>query len=97
MMAVWNTAQQPIASPKYSVESENRDSQGIGGRIALDCLIKVQGIGFVSVVEMFCRERGAVVCVNVTNDTKITGSTAHLHDYYHELLKWMCLNMLYMF
>ncbi len=35
-------------------------SRGIGGRTALDYLIKVRGMGFVSAVELLCGERGAV-------------------------------------
>lgn len=36
------------------------NSQGIGGKTALDYLIKVQGIPFVEAVEILCGERGAV-------------------------------------
>lgn len=35
-------------------------SQGIGGRTALDYLIKVRGLGFVEAVETLCGERGTV-------------------------------------
>ena len=34
-------------------------SRGIGGRTALDYLIKVRGMGFVPAVELLCGERGA--------------------------------------
>ena len=36
-------------------------SRGIGGRTALDYLIKVRGMGFVDAVETLCGERGTVV------------------------------------
>lgn len=36
-------------------------SRGVGGRTALDYLIKVRGMDFVSAVETLCRERGAAV------------------------------------
>lgn len=36
-------------------------SRGIGGRTALDYLIKVRGMGFVPAVELLCGERGAAV------------------------------------
>ena len=36
-------------------------SRGIGGKTALDYLIKVRGMGFVSAVELLCGERGAAV------------------------------------
>jgi len=37
-------------------------SRGIGGRTALDYLIKVQGIDFVTAVKTLCGEPGATVC-----------------------------------
>lgn len=36
-------------------------SRGIGGRTALDYLMKVRGMDFVSAVETLCGERGAAV------------------------------------
>ena len=36
-------------------------SRGIGGRTALDYLVRVQGMDFVPAVEMLCGERGVVV------------------------------------
>lgn len=36
-------------------------SQGIGGRTALDYLVRVQGMDFVPAVEMLCGERGTLV------------------------------------
>lgn len=36
-------------------------SRGIGGRTALDYLIKVRGMGFVEAVETLCEKRGAVI------------------------------------
>lgn len=36
-------------------------SRGIGGKTALDYLIKVRGMGFVAAVELLCGERGAAV------------------------------------
>ena len=36
-------------------------SRGIGGRTALDYLIKVKGMGFVAAVETLCGEPGAIV------------------------------------
>lgn len=48
-------------SLKISNGRWNWHSQGIGGRTALDYLIKVRGMGFVEAVEMLCGERGAVI------------------------------------
>ena len=48
-------------SLKISNGKWNWHSRGIGGRTALDYLIKVRGIDFVSAVETLCGERGAAV------------------------------------
>ena len=48
-------------SLKISNGRWNWHSQGIGGRTALDYLIKVRDMDFVSAVELLCGERGAVV------------------------------------
>lgn len=48
-------------SLKISNGKWNWHSRGIGGRTALDYLVKVRGMDFVSAVETLCGERGAVV------------------------------------
>ena len=48
-------------SLKISNGKWNWHSQGIGGKTALDYLIKVRGMDFVSAVETLCGERAAVV------------------------------------
>ncbi len=49
-------------------------SRGIGGRTALDYLIKVQGIDFVTAVKTLCGEPGAAVCsVSSVHDNRNTG------------------------
>lgn len=48
-------------SLKISNGKWNWHSRGIGGRTALDYLIKVRGMDFVSAVETLCGERGAVI------------------------------------
>ena len=48
-------------SLKISNGKWNWHSRGIGGRTALDYLVKVRGMDFVSAVETLCGERGAAV------------------------------------
>lgn len=48
-------------SLKISNGKWNWHSRGIGGRTALDYLIKVQGMDFVPAVELLCGERSAVI------------------------------------
>ena len=48
-------------SLKISNGKWNWHSRGIGGRTALDYLMKVRGMDFVSAVETLCGERGAAV------------------------------------
>ena len=48
-------------SLKISNGKWNWHSRGIGGRTALDYLVKVRGMDFVKAVETLCGERGAAV------------------------------------
>lgn len=50
-------------SLKISNGKWNWHSRGIGGRTALDYLVKVRGMDFVSAVETLCGERGAAVSI----------------------------------